>query len=48
MKQILAVTQVCKKYLAESKDVYWTYMNLGKASERIDRESLWIVQDCMG
>ena len=41
--QILAVRQVCEKYLAKGKDVFWAFMDLEKAYDRIDREGLWTV-----
>ena len=41
--QIFAVRQVCEKYLAKGKDVFWAFMDLEKAYDRIDREGLWTV-----
>ncbi len=41
--QIFAVRQVCQKYLAKSKEVFWAFMDLEKAYERTDREGLWTV-----
>ncbi len=41
--QIFAVRQVCKKYLAKGKDVFWVFMDLEKACDRIVREGLWTV-----
>ena len=32
-----AVRQVCKKYLAHGKDVFWVFMDLEKAYDMIDR-----------
>ncbi len=43
MDQIFALRQVCKKYLAKGKEVFWAFMDLEKARDRIDREGLWIV-----
>jgi hypothetical protein len=37
------VRQVCEKYLAKGKDVFWAFMDLEKAYDRIDREALWRV-----
>ena len=31
MDQVFAVRQVCEKYLANTKDVFWTFMDLEKA-----------------
>uniref|UniRef100_UPI003EB93A31 RNA-directed DNA polymerase n=1 Tax=Klebsiella pneumoniae TaxID=573 RepID=UPI003EB93A31 len=41
--QIFAVRQVCEKYLAKGKEVFWAFMDLEKAYDRIDREALWTV-----
>ncbi len=38
--QIFAVRQVCEKYLAKGKKVFWAFMDLEKAYDRIDREGL--------
>ena len=38
--QIFAVMQVCEKYLAKGKDVFWAFMDLEKAYDRVDREAL--------
>ncbi len=43
MDQIFAVRQVCEKYLAKGKEVFWVFMDLQKAYDIIDRESLWTV-----
>ncbi len=40
--QIFAVRQVCEKHLANGK-VFWAFMDLEKALDRIDREGLWTV-----
>ena len=31
MYQVFAVRQVCEKYLANGKDVFWAFMDLEKA-----------------
>ena len=31
MDQVFAVRQVCEKYLANGKDVFWAFMDLEKA-----------------
>ena len=37
MDQVFAVRQVCKKYLANRKDVLWSFMYLEKTYGTIDR-----------
>ena len=41
MDQGLAVRQVCEKYLANMKDVFWAFMDLEKAYDTIDRHGMW-------
>jgi hypothetical protein len=41
--QVFAVRQVVEKYLEKGKDVFWAFMDLEKAYDRIDREALWKV-----
>ena len=41
MDQVFAVRQVCEKYLANGKDVFWAFMDLEKAYDTIDRHSMW-------
>ena len=36
-----AVRQVCEKYLANGKDVFWVLMDLEKAYDTIDRHGMW-------
>ena len=36
MNQVFAVRQVCEKYLANGKDVFWAFMDLEKAYDTID------------
>ena len=38
---MFAVRQVCEKYQANGKDVFWAFMNLGKAYDTIDRHGVW-------
>ena len=38
---MFAVRQVCEKYLANGKDVFWAFMNLEKACDTIDRHDVW-------
>ena len=35
-----AVRQVCEKYLANGKDVFWAFMDLEKAYDTIDRHGM--------
>ena len=39
--QIFAVRKICEKYLAKGKEVFWAFMDLEKAYDRIDREGMW-------
>ncbi len=32
-----------EKYLAKHKDVFWAFMDLEKACDRIDKDGLWTV-----
>ena len=41
MDQVFAVRQVCEKYLANGKDVFWAFMDLEKAYDTIDRLGMW-------
>ena len=41
--QIFAVRQISEKYLAKGKEVFWAFMDLEKAYDRVDREALWQV-----
>ena len=41
MDQVFAVGQVCEKYLANGKDVFWAFMDLEKAYDTIDRYGMW-------
>ena len=38
---MFAVRYVCKKYLANGKDVFWAFMDLEKAYDSIDRHGMW-------
>ena len=40
MDQVFAVRQVCEKYLANGKDVFWAFMDLKKAYDTIDRHGM--------
>ena len=39
--QVFAVRQVCEKYLANGKDVFWAFTDLEKAYDTIDRHGMW-------
>ncbi|WP_435316529.1 reverse transcriptase domain-containing protein, partial [Klebsiella pneumoniae] len=41
--QVFVVRQVCEKYLSKGKDVYFAFMDLEKAYDRVDRNALWDV-----
>ena len=41
MDQVFAVRQMCEKYLANEKDVFWALMDLEKAYDTIDRNGMW-------
>ena len=41
MDRVFAVRQVCVKYLANGKVVFWAFMNLEKAYDTIDRHGMW-------
>ena len=37
MEQVFGIRQVCEKYLANWKDVFWASMDLEKAYDTIDQ-----------
>ena len=41
MDQVFAIRQVCVKYLANGKHVFWASMDLKKAYDTIDRHGMW-------
>ena len=41
MDQVFAVKQVCEKYLANGKDVFWAFIDLEKSYDSIDRHGMW-------
>ena len=41
--QIFIVKQICKKYLGKGKDVYFAFLDLEKAYDRVDRDAMWNV-----
>ena len=38
---MFAVIQLCEKYPANGKDVFWAFMDLEKAYDAIDRHGMW-------
>ena len=48
MDQIFIVRTVCEKYMAKGKDVYFAFMDLEKAYDRVDRNALWSVLNIYG
>ena len=40
MDQVFAVRQVCEKYFANGKGVFWAFMDL-EAYDTIDRHGMW-------
>ena len=38
---MFAVRQVCEKYLANGKDVFWASMDFEKANDTKDRHGMW-------
>ena len=40
MDQVFAVNQVCEKFLANGKTVFWVFMDLEKAYDTIDRHGM--------
>ena len=41
--QIFTVRQLSEKFIEKGKDVYWAFMDLEKAYDRVDREAMWQV-----
>ena len=41
MDPVIAVRQVCEKYLANGKDLFRAFMDLEKAYDTIDRHGMW-------
>ena len=39
--QVFTVRQVCEKYLANGKVVFWAFMDLEKGYYTIDRHGMW-------
>ena len=41
--QIFIVRQICEKCLGKGKDVYFAFLDLEKAYDRVDRDAMWNV-----
>ena len=41
--QIFIVRQICEKHLGKGKDVYFAFLDLEKAYDRVDRDAMWNV-----
>ena len=41
--RFLIVRQICEKYLEKGKDVYFAFLDLEKAYDRVDRDAMWNV-----
>ena len=41
MDQVFVARQVCEKYLANGKDVFWAFMDLEKTHATTDRHGMW-------
>ena len=41
MDQVFTIRQVCEKYLANGKDVFWAFKDFEKAYDTIDRHGMW-------
>ena len=46
--QIFAVRQICERMLGKNREVFWAFMDLEKAYDRVDREALWQVLGIYG
>ena len=38
--QLFVVRQLCEKFLAKGKDLFWAFMDLDMAYERVDRDAM--------
>ena len=41
--QIFIVKQICEKYLGKGKDMYFAFLDLEKAYDRVHRDAMWNV-----
>ena len=48
MDQVFAERQVCEKYLANGKTVFWAFMYLEMAYDTIDRHDMWEMLRVLG
>ena len=40
--QLFVVRQLCEKFLAKGKDLFWAFKDLEKGYDRVDRNALWL------
>ena len=40
-QSVCRIRQVCEKYLANGKDIFWAFFDLEKAYETIDLHGMW-------
>ena len=43
MDQVLAVREVCEKWLEKYKDIFWVFTDLEKTYDTIDRYGMWLM-----
>ena len=48
MDRVFTVRQVCEKFLANAKDVFWAFLYLEKAYDTIDRHGKWQMERVYG
>ena len=48
MDQVFAGRQVCEKFLAKIKEVFWTIMDFKKVYDMIHKDGLWKVLQIYG
>ena len=46
--KLFVVRQLCEKFLAKGNDLFWAFIYLEKAYERVDRNALWQVMILYG
>ena len=47
MDKVFAIRQVCEKYAANGKDVFWAFMDLEKAYDVIDQHGMCRCLECV-
>ena len=48
LDQVFAVRQLCEKYLANGKALFWAFVNLENANDTIDQPGMWQMQRVYG